>query len=36
MNFELCKSVEKKLFEKLTFTPESLAALAENEEISPT
>jgi uncharacterized protein len=33
MNFELCKSVEKKLFEKLTFTPESLAALAENEEI---
>jgi uncharacterized protein len=33
MNFELCKRVEKKLFEKLTFTPESLAALAENEEI---
>ena len=35
MNFELCKRVEKKLFKKLTFNPESLADLAENEEIGP-
>jgi len=36
MNFELCKRVEKKLFKKLTFSPESLADLAENEEIGLT
>jgi uncharacterized protein len=36
MNFELCKKVEKKLFKKLTFSPESLAHLAENEEIGLT
>ncbi|MCD6296258.1 MAG: HD domain-containing protein [Deltaproteobacteria bacterium] len=36
MNFELCKRVEKKLFKKLTFSPESLAGLAENEEIGLT
>ncbi|MBW2343837.1 MAG: hypothetical protein JRF53_07435 [Deltaproteobacteria bacterium] len=36
MNFELCKRVEKKLFKKLTFSPESLASLAENEEIGLT
>ncbi len=36
MNFELCKRVEKKLFKKLTFNPESLAALVENEDIGLT
>ncbi len=36
INFELCKKIEKKLFKKLTFSPESLAALAEGEEISLT
>jgi uncharacterized protein len=36
MNFELCKRVEKKLFKKLTFSPESLAALAEDQEIGLT
>lgn len=35
MNFELCKKVEKKLFLKLNFSPESLADLAEHEEIVP-
>ena len=32
MNFELCKRVEKKLFKKLTFSPESLAGLASGLE----
>lgn len=36
LNFELCRKVEEKLFKKLTFSPESLAALAEDEEISLT
>ena len=31
MNFELCKRIEKKLFKKLTFSPESLADRVENE-----
>jgi uncharacterized protein len=33
MNFDLCKRVEKKMFAILDFGPESLAQLAENEEI---
>jgi putative nucleotidyltransferase with HDIG domain len=33
-NFELCKSVEKKLFERLNFKQESLSRLAKNEDIS--
>jgi putative nucleotidyltransferase with HDIG domain len=36
MNFELCKKVEKKLFKKLDFSPESLAVLAQNVEIGLT
>ena len=34
INFDLCKEIEKKLFSKLNFEPESLSQLAENEEIS--
>jgi uncharacterized protein len=33
MNFDLCKAVENKLFTRLDFGPESLASLAENEDI---
>lgn len=33
INFELCKEVEKKLFRKLGFGPESLSYLAKNEKI---
>ena len=33
MNFELCKKVEKKLFGKLKFSPESLRDLANDEKI---
>jgi hypothetical protein len=33
MNFDLCKDVEKKLFRKLSFGPESLPYLVRNESI---
>lgn len=33
MNFDLCKDVEKKLFRKLSFGPESLPYLVRNETI---
>jgi hypothetical protein len=36
MNFDLCKAVEKKLFTRLDFGPESLASLAANEDIEST
>jgi putative nucleotidyltransferase with HDIG domain len=36
INFDLCKAVEKKLFTRLDFGPESLASLAENEDIEST
>ena len=36
INFDLCKRVEKKIFNKLTFSPEALAALAEDEEFGLT
>ena len=36
MNFDLCKAVEKKLFTRLDFAPESLASLAANEDIEST
>jgi putative nucleotidyltransferase with HDIG domain len=36
MNFDLCKAVEKKLFTRLDFGPESLASLAASEDIEST
>lgn len=33
INFKLCKSVEEKLFRKLTFSPEALHNLAKHENI---
>ena len=36
MNFDLCKAVEKKLFTRLDFGPESLVSLAANEDIEST